>query len=108
MDSQAKSDSALPGWNPNAFPSIDPRIGWVLTILSLIIAVLLSLGILRLQIGPLTGANWLAVVCAQLVTAAAVAYATTYSARRRSGTGDKDSAPADSSEAAAPTSTHGL
>ena len=98
MDSQAKSDSALPGWNPNAFPNIDPRVGWALTLVSLVIAVLLSLGILRLQIGPLSGANWLAVICAQLVTAAAVACATSYSARRYAGH-RQESAMADSSEA---------
>ena len=100
MDSQAKSGSALPGWNPNAFPNIDPRVGWALTIVSLVIAVLLSLGILRLQIGPLSGANWLAIICAQLVTAAAVACATTYSARRGAAR-RQESAPADPSEAPA-------
>jgi len=106
MDSQANSGKVLPGWNSNAFPSIDPRVGWALTILSLVIAVLLSLGILRLQIGPLSGANWLAIICAQLVTAAAVAYATTYSARR-SGARRQDSEPAELSGTAAPTGTPG-
>lgn len=107
MDPQAKSNSAVPGWNPNAFPNIDPRVGWALTILSLVMAVLLSLGILRLQVGPLSGANWLAIICAQLVTAAAVAYATTCSARH-SAARHRESGPAERSETTAPTGAPGI
>jgi hypothetical protein len=77
--------SALPGWNSQSFPSIDPRIGWAVTMLCLLIALLLTLGVLRIQIGSLTGATWVAIVCAQVVTAAAVALATHFSTRKRSG-----------------------
>src|SRR5688500_10821941 len=77
--------SALPGWNSQSFPSIDPRIGWAVTLLCLLIALLLTLGVLRTRIGPLTGATWVAIVCAQVVTAVAVAAGTHYSARKRSG-----------------------
>ena len=77
--------SALPGWNSQSFPSIDPRIGWAVTMLCLLIALLLTLGVLRIQIGALTGATWVAIVCAQVVTAVAVAATTHYSARKKSG-----------------------
>lgn len=97
----ANDASAPPGWNSQSFPSIDPRIGWVLTMLLLVIALLLTLGVLRIQIGPLPGMTWLAVLFAQFVTAAAVAAATHLSARRRSGA-DRTELAEDSAAAPGP------
>ena len=75
--------SVRPLLDSQSFPSVDPRVGWVMTILLLLIALLLTLGVLRIQIGPVPSAPWLAIVCAQVVTAVAVASAAHLSQRRR-------------------------
>lgn len=66
----------------NSFPPIDVRIAWALTIVCLLIGLLLTFGILRVQVGPLPGWAWVAIVAAQIVTACAVAGATRLSTRK--------------------------
>jgi hypothetical protein len=66
-----------------SFPSIDVRVAWTITVVCLVMGLLLTLGVLRVQIGPLPGWAWLAIICAQILTAAAVAGATRLSSRKR-------------------------
>jgi hypothetical protein len=66
-----------------SFPPIDVRVAWAITVVCLIMGLLLTLGVLRIQIGPLPGWAWLAIILAQILTAVAVAGATHLSSRKR-------------------------
>ena len=59
-------------WTRQSFPSADDRISWILTVLSLLVALLLTVGLLRIEIGRLPPASWLAIICAQILTAIVV------------------------------------
>ena len=66
----------------NSFPPIDVRIAWAITIVCLVIGLLLTFGVLRVQVGPLPGWAWVAIVAAQVITACAVAGAARLSTRK--------------------------
>lgn len=66
-----------------SFPPIDVRIAWTITIFCLVVGLLLTLGVISIQVGPLPGWAWIAVVAAQALTAGAVAWATRLSSRKR-------------------------
>lgn len=66
-----------------SFPSMDVRIAWALTVLCLIIGLLLTIGVLSVQVAPISGWSWVGVVAAQVITAAAVAGAARLTARRQ-------------------------
>ena len=70
-------------WKSQSFPSIDVRIAWALTLLCLLIGLLMTFGVLSVQISPLPGWSWIAIVAAQVITAVAVAGAAQLSARKR-------------------------
>ena len=60
-----------------------------MTMLCLVVAFLLILGLLHIEIGPLPPSSWLAIVCAQVLTAIIVAGVTSFSSR------EKDRSPRD-------------
>lgn len=65
-----------------SFPDMDARIAWALTIVCLVIGLLLTLGVLTVQVGALPGWAWIAIVVAQIITACAVAGAARLSSRK--------------------------
>jgi hypothetical protein len=65
-----------------SFPPIDVRVAWAITIVCLLIGLLLTFGVLQVQVNPLPGWAWFAIVVAQALTALAVAWAARLSARR--------------------------
>jgi hypothetical protein len=79
-------------WQAQSFPPIDERVGWAITIICLVLAVLLTGGFIRIQVGPMPGWVWIAIVCAQVVTAVLVAGATRISSRQRDGAEPSDAA----------------
>jgi len=71
----------------DSFPSVDPRVGWALTIICLVMGLLFVFGILSLNIVSLSGWVWLQVVAAQALTALLVGGAAHFSSRRRKAPG---------------------
>src|SRR5688572_2320539 len=61
MTSDGK-DGPLTIGDPHSFPSLDPRAGWALILLCLLVSLLLTLGVLRIQIGAMPGSTWLAII----------------------------------------------
>ena len=70
-------------WKSQSFPSIDVRIAWALTLVCLVLGLLMTFGVLSVQINPLTGWSWFAIIVAQMVTAAALFGAAHLSSRKR-------------------------
>ena len=65
-----------------SFPEIDVRVAWAITIVCLLIGVLLTFGVLTVQVVDLPGWAWIAIVAAQIITACAVAGAARLSSRK--------------------------
>ena len=66
-----------------AFPSVDPWVGWALTIICLMLGLLFVFGVLSVNVGPLSGWVWLQILVAQGLTALAVGGAARLSARKQ-------------------------
>jgi hypothetical protein len=71
-----------------SFPSVDDRIAWIISLICLVIGLLLTLGVWTLPSFQLSGWTWLAIVCAQFLTAFAVAVAANYSSKKDSSGSD--------------------
>ena len=68
-----------------SFPDIDVRVAWAITIVCLLMGVLLTFGVLSVQVRQLPGWAWIAIIVAQVITACAVAGAARLSGRRNAG-----------------------
>jgi hypothetical protein len=66
-----------------SFPSVDPRVGWALTVICLLLGLLFVFGIFRINVVHLSGWVWVQVVIAQIVTAIVVGGAAHFSSRKR-------------------------
>jgi hypothetical protein len=66
-----------------SFPSVDPWVGWALTILCLLLGLLFVFGVLRINVGPLSSWIWIQILVAQVLTALAVGGAARLSSRKR-------------------------
>ena len=78
----------------DSFPSVDPRVGWALTVICLVLGLLFVFGILRLNVVSLSGWVWVQVMAAQALTALLVGGAAHLSSRKRDASGEE---PADGS-----------
>ena len=84
-------DKAVP--KNQSFPSVDEGVAWIITVMCLVIGLLLTLGILSIQVDPLPALAWVGIVLAQIITAVTVAAASGFSSRRRAA--NKQDAEAD-------------
>ena len=76
------------------FPSVDPWVGWALTIICLMLGLLFVFGVLSVNVGQLSGWVWLQILVAQALTALAVGGAARISARK----GETTEAPTSESQ----------
>ena len=85
--------TSVPSTETDPFPSVDPWVGWALTIICLMLGLLFVFGILSVNVGPLSGWVWLQILIAQALTALAVGGAARLSARKgNAAAGESDTA----------------